>query len=132
MPIFRGNRVTRTNGSGAGRGDNAHYQPPAPAQPAQESKPAPSGRGMYQIHGKEGGGYVRTTPTEGREGRRHDVTYYSDDHKPQYSVSDASFNHDEKTGKVSFHGGIDSSSNTRMGHVWSKQSFGGNTHQDMD
>jgi hypothetical protein len=46
-------------------------------------------------------------------------------------VSDASFNHDEETGKVSFFGGLDSSSNTRMGHVWSKQGFGGNTHQDV-
>ena len=35
MPIFRGKRVNRTNGSGAGRGDDTHYQPPAPA-PAQE------------------------------------------------------------------------------------------------
>jgi hypothetical protein len=99
--------------------------------PAQEDKPAPSGRGRYQIHGKEGGGYIRTTPTEGRGGRRHDVTYYSDDHKPQYVVSDASFNHDEETGKVSFFGGVDSSSGQRMGHVWEKQGFGGNTHQDV-
>ena len=127
MPIFRGQRQNHRSGA------SQFQQPQAPQpQAPQPSTPAPSGRGMYKIHGKEGGGYVRTTPTEGREGRRHDVTYYSDDHKPQYSVSDASFNHDEETGKVSFFGGLDSSSNTRMGHVWSKQSFGGNTHQDMD
>jgi hypothetical protein len=98
----------------------------------QHATPVSSGRGMYKIHGNDGGGYVRTTPTEGREGRRHDVTYYSDDHKPQYSVSDARFHHDEETGTVKFGEGIDSSSNERMKHIWSKKSFGGNTHQEME
>jgi hypothetical protein len=88
-----------------------------------------SGRGMYKIHGDDGGGYLRTTPTEGSDDR-HDVTYYSDDHKPQYSVSGARFHHDPEKNEASFGSGKDTGSGEFMKHVWRGKTFGGNTHQD--
>jgi hypothetical protein len=143
MPLFRGQRVNRNNGSGAGRGDNTH---PQPAQPQPEfdewgtatsaykggsSQSAPaapaSGRQRFSL---EGGGYIRTTPNAASEGRRHDVTVYSDDHKPQYSVSDASFGHDAETGTAKFFGGKESSSGDRMSHTWTGKTNSGNLHQD--
>lgn len=98
----------------------------APQSNAGSAQPTPSGRGRYLL---KGGGYVRTTPTAGKEGR-HDVTTYSDDHKPQYSVSDASFHHDEETGTASFFGGVDYSSGQRMAHKWEKPTWSGNLHRD--
>ena len=98
----------------------------APQSNAGSAQPTPSGRGRYLL---KGGGYVRTTPTAGKEGR-HDVTTYSDDHKPQYSVSDASFHHDEETGTASFFGGVDYSSGQRMTHKWEKPTWSGNLHRD--
>jgi len=94
--------------------------------PQSGAASAPSGRGRYLL---KGGGYVRTTPTAGKEGR-HDVTTYSNDHKPQYSVSDASFHHDEKAGTASFFGGVDYSSGQRMSHKWEKPTWSGNLHRD--
>jgi len=94
--------------------------------PQSGAASAPSGRGRYLL---KGGGYIRTTPTAGKEGR-HDVTTYSDDHKPQYSVSDASFHHDEEAGTASFFGGVDYSSGQRMSHKWEKPTWSGNLHRD--
>ena len=93
------------------------------AQPAGSG----SGRGRYQL---DGGGYVRTSPSEGSEGRRHDVTVYSDDHKPQYSVSGASFGHDPETNQAKFFGGKDKGSGEVMKHTWTGKTMGGNIHQD--
>jgi hypothetical protein len=94
------------------------------------SQPAPSGRGKYLIHGSAGGGYVTTTPTQGKEDR-HDVTYWSNDDKEQYSVSGARFKHDADEGTASFYGGTEQGSGRQMGHMWSKPTWGGNIHQDQ-
>jgi hypothetical protein len=129
MPSFRGMRQSRRGGSGSYQDMYGGGQQSRPAQsPAQPANaPTPSGRGHYKL---EGGGYIRTTPTEGYEGRRHDVTVYGDDHKPQYQVGSAEFGHDSKTNQAKFFGGKDLGSGQRMGHTWSGKTMGGNLHQD--
>lgn len=125
-----GIRSRMRGGSNAGRGDNAHYQPkPQPqAQPQAQTQPEakPSGRGRFML---EDGNYLRTTPSEGSP-NRHDVTLYSGDHKPQYSVKGAVFGHDEKSGQAEFHSGTETSSGQPMKHTWTGKTMGGNVHQD--
>lgn len=110
-------------------GDGSPAQPAQPKQPAQPAQPAPSGRGKYLIHGSAGGGYVTTTPSQGKEDR-HDVTYWSHDNKEQYSVSGARFKHDADEGTASFYGGTEQGSGRQMGHMWSKPAISGNLHRD--
>jgi len=98
--------------------------------PQSGAASAPSGRGKYLIHGSAGGGYVTTTPSQGKEDR-HDVTYWSNDNKEQYSVSGARFKHDADEGTASFYGGTEQGSGRQMGHMWSKPTWGGNIHQDQ-
>jgi hypothetical protein len=149
MGIF--NKIRGGAGSNhySGRGDYPYAGDGAPAQPtyggndfANEvssapkagpapAQPAPSGRGKYKIHGKDGGGYVTTTPSQGKEGR-HDVTYWSDDNKEQYSVSGANFQHDADKGTASFYGGKEQGSGKQMGHMWSKSAMSGNLHRDNE
>lgn len=145
MPMFRGMPQRRRGGAGAGRGDNPHntdfsqmdqaisnWNPSAemaamPSKPAAPANASPaSGRGRYLL---QGGGYIRTTPTEGST-TRHDVTVYNDSHVPQYSVKDAEFGHNAETGEAKFYGGTDTSSNRVMGHTWTGKTMGGNVHQD--
>lgn len=141
MPIFRGMRQTRRGGAGAGRGDNPHtdliakavseWNPSAELADAMAKRtpeqPAPSsGRQRFQL---QGGGYIRTTPTQGST-TRHDVTVYNDSHVPQYSVKDASFGHNPETGEAKFFGGTDTGSGRVMGHTWTGKTIGGNLHQD--
>lgn len=125
MPSFRGMRQTRRGGSAGSYADV--YGGGQPAKPAQSAPaPTPSGRGRYQLHG---GGYLRTTPTEGHA-YRQDVTVYGNDDKPQYRVGGAEFHFDEKKNEASFGGGTDLSSGKKMPSVWKGQTLGGNTHRD--
>jgi hypothetical protein len=58
------------------------------------------------------------------------VTYYSDDHKPQYNVTGARFLHDPEKNEASFSGGKDTGSGEFMKHSWRGKTFGGNVHDD--
>ena len=136
MPLFRGQRQTRRGGSGSyqdmyGAPSNAgddmiRDMENMRANSAPASSPTSSGRGRFNM---KDGRYILTDPTPGSKGR-HDVTVYGDDHKPQYQVSGANFEHDSKTNDVRFFGGKDRGSGQQMSHVWSGQSWGGNLHQD--
>jgi hypothetical protein len=107
MPIFRGQRVNRTNGSGAGRGDDTHYQPPAPA-PAQASQPSqPAERkwtGEHTIHTIEGGEGRQIMASKFSDGT-YNVSHMSDKGELLADSEGAQFHHDPSTGSVQWGGG---------------------------
>lgn len=62
--------------------------------------------GAYNIHGSEyeGGGIIRTKPSEGAEGF-HDVYVFDSKSKPSISVKNARFEYDDEAGEARISGG---------------------------